>query len=159
MVNVKIVAVGKIKESFHREEINELSKRLSRYCKLSIVEVEEYKLKDDSEKMIELTLQKEGESLLKQIKSDEYVFLLDLHGKEISSEEFAKKMNDLPSSNYSTINFVIGGSLGVSDALRNRSNFKLKLSPMTFTHQMTRIIILEQIYRAFKINNNEVYHK
>ena len=105
-----------------------------------------------------MILNKEGNACLKQIKENEFVFLLDLHGKEITSEDFAKKLDDL-SLNYSTITFVIGGSLGVSDEFRKRSNFKLKLSPMTFTHQMTRIIILEQIYRSFKINNNETYHK
>ena len=135
MINIKLVVVGKLKEKFHKDEINEYLKRLSRYSKVNIIEVEEEKIKED-----------------------EFVFLLDLHGKEISSEDFAQKLNDL-SLNYSTITFVIGGSLGVSDELRKRSNFKLKLSPMTFTHQMTRIIILEQIYRAFKIKNNETYHK
>ena len=160
MLNIKLVVVGKLKEKFHKEEVNEYLKRLSRYCKINIIEVEEEKIKDNSSKKEnEFILVKEGNNVLKQIKDNEYVFLLDLHGKEISSEEFASKMNILPTQNYSTISFVIGGSLGVSEELRNRSNFKLKLSPMTFTHQMTRIIILEQIYRAFKINNNEVYHK
>ncbi|MBE6132796.1 MAG: 23S rRNA (pseudouridine(1915)-N(3))-methyltransferase RlmH [Erysipelotrichaceae bacterium] len=158
MVNVKIVAVGKIKESFHREEINELVKRLSRYCKLSIIEVDEYKLKDDSDKMIELTLMKEGEALLKQIKSDEYVFLLDLHGSEMSSEKLSLEMDKLISSGRN-ITFVIGGSYGLSSSVRERSNVRLKISPMTFTHQMCRIIILEQIYRSFKIINKESYHK
>ena len=141
MINIKLVVVGKLKEKFHKDEINEYLKRLSRYSKISIIEVEEEKIKDNA-----------------SIKENEFVFLLDLHGKEITSEDFAKKLDDL-SLNYSTITFVIGGSLGVSDELRKRSNFKLKLSPMTFTHQMTRIIILEQIYRSFKINNNETYHK
>lgn len=158
MVNVKIVAVGKIKESFHREEINELVKRLSRYCKLSIIEVDEYKLKDDSDKMVELTLIKEGEVLLKQIKSDEYVFLLDLHGNEMSSEKLSLEMDKLISSGKN-ITFVIGGSYGLSSSVRERSNVRLKISPMTFTHQMCRIIILEQIYRSFKIINKESYHK
>ena len=135
MLNIKLVVVGKLKEKFHKEEVNEYLKRLSKYAKVSIIEVEEEKIKDNS-----------------SLKENEQILI-------ISSEEFAKKLNDLPSNNYSTISFVIGGSLGVSEALRNRSNFKLKLSPMTFTHQMTRIIILEQIYRAFKINNNETYHK
>lgn len=158
MVNVKIVAVGKIKESFHREEINELVKRLSRYCKLFIIEVDEYKLKDDSDKMVELTLIKEGEALLKQIKSDEYVFLLDLHGNEMSSEKLSLEMDKLISSGKN-ITFVIGGSYGLSSSVRERSNVRLKISPMTFTHQMCRIIILEQIYRSFKIINKESYHK
>ena len=160
MLNIKLVVVGKLKEKFHKDEVDEYLKRLSRYAKVSIIEVEEEKIKDNSSlKENQMILVKEGNNVLRNIKDNEYMFLLDLHGKEISSEEFASKMKDLPVNNYSTISFVIGGSLGVSDELRARSNFKLKLSPMTFTHQFTRIIILEQIYRAFKINNNEVYHK
>ena len=159
MLYIKLVVVGKLKEKFHKDEVNEYLKRLSKYAKVSLIEVEEEKIKDNSSlKENEQILNKEGNNILKQIKDNEFIFLLDLHGKEISSEEFASKIDQLM-SNYSTITFVIGGSLGVSEELRKRSNFKLKLSPMTFTHQMTRIIILEQIYRAFKINNNEVYHK
>ena len=159
MLNIKLVVVGKLKETFHKDEVNEYLKRLSKYAKVNLIEVEEEKIKDNSSlKENEQILNKEGSNILKQIKENEFVFLLDLHGKEISSEEFASKIDQLM-INYSTITFVIGGSLGVSEDLRRRSNFKLKLSPMTFTHQMTRIIILEQIYRAFKINNNEVYHK
>lgn len=160
MLNIKLVVVGKLKEKFHKDEVDEYLKRLSRYAKVSIIEVEEEKIKDNSSlKENQMILVKEGNNVLRNVKDNEYMFLLDLHGKEISSEEFASKMKDLPVNNYSTISFVIGGSLGVSDELRARSNFKLKLSPMTFTHQMTRIIILEQIYRAFKINSNETYHK
>ena len=159
MLNIKLVVVGKLKEKFHKDEVNEYLKRLSKYAKVNLIEVEEEKIKDNSSlKENEQILNKEGSNILKQIKENEFVFLLDLHGKEISSEEFASKIDQLM-INYSTITFVIGGSLGVSEDLRRRSNFKLKISPMTFTHQMTRIIILEQIYRAFKINNNEVYHK
>lgn len=158
MINIKLVAVGKIKESFHREEIQELLKRLSRFCRLNIIEVDEYKLKDESESSIKLTLSKEGSNLLKNIKDEDYVILLDLHGQEISSTDFAKKMDQLISLGKSVC-FVIGGSYGLCDDIRKRSNFLLKLSPMTFTHQMTRIIILEQIYRSFKIINNESYHK
>ena len=159
MLNIKLVVVGKLKEKFHKDEVNEYLKRLSKYAKVNLIEVEEEKIKDNSSlKENEQILNKEGSNILKQIKENEFVFLLDLHGKEISSEEFASKIDQLM-INYSTITFVIGGSLGVSEDLRRRSNFKLKLSPMTFTHQMTRIIILEQIYRAFKIMKNESYHK
>ena len=109
MLNIKLVVVGKLKEKFHKEEVSEYLKRLSKYAKVSIIEVEEEKNKDNSSlKENEQILIKEGNNVLKHIKDNEYLFLLDLHGKEISSEEFAKKMNDLPSSNYSTINFVIG---------------------------------------------------
>lgn len=158
MVNIKIVAVGKIKESFHKEQINEYLKRLSRYAKISIVEVEEAKTKDESPTMIQNVLLKEGESILKQIKENDFLILLDLHGKEMVSEDFAVKMDQIISQGKSMV-FAIGGSYGLSNEVRKRSNLRLKLSMMTFTHQMTRIIILEQIYRSFKINNNEIYHK
>lgn len=159
MVNIKLVVVGKIKESFLKEEINEYLKRLSRYCKINIIEVDDQKIKENASlKEQQQVLKLEGKDLLKQIKDDEYVILLDLHGKEIDSINFAKQINQIM-NRYSTITFVIGGSLGLDDELRNRANFKLCLSQMTFTHQMTRVIILEQIYRSFKINNNEIYHK
>ncbi len=158
MIYIKIVAVGKIKETFHKNEIDELLKRLSKYCKVNIVEVELVPLKDESLASINQALEKEGENLLKQIKKDEFVILLDLHGKEISSEDFSKKMDQIISEGRN-ITFVIGGSYGLSDQVRERSNFSLRLSLMTFTHQMTRVIILEQIYRAFKIINHETYHK
>jgi 23S rRNA (pseudouridine1915-N3)-methyltransferase len=159
MVNCKIVAVGKIKEKFTKDEIAEYIKRLSKYCKISIVEVDEEKAFDNSSADIERILKKEGENLLKQIKSNDYVILLDLHGQEIDSLKFASLLNEMQTNGTSSFAFVIGGSNGLSDEVRKRSNFKLKLSPLTFTHQMTRVIILEQIYRAFKINNNEIYHK
>ena len=148
MVNIKIICVGSLKEKFHKEEVNEYLKRLQRFAKVEIVEVDE-----------ENVLIKEGQRLISKIKNDDYVFLLDLHGKEISSEDFAVKMKNILLEGYSSILFVIGGSLGLSDELRKRANFALKISPMTFTHQMTRIIILEQIYRSFKINSNQTYHK
>lgn len=159
MVNIKIVCVGKLKETYHKDAVNEYTKRLSRFAKIKIIEVEDEKLKENASiKEEQLVLQKEGQRIISQIKDDEFVFLLDLHGKEISSEDLALKMKNTI-NNYSTISFVIGGSLGLSDEVRNRSDFALKLSPMTFTHQMTRIIILEQIYRTFKINSNQTYHK
>ena len=160
MINIKLVAVGKLKEKFHKEEVSEYVKRLSRYASVTICEVEEMKIKENaSTKEEEIILIKEGENLLKAIKPNEYVFLLDLHGKEMSSTSFATKMDELISLGKGNITFVIGGSLGLSNEVRERANFKLKLSEMTFTHQMTRIIILEQIYRAFKIMSGETYHK
>jgi len=160
MVNIKVVCVGKLKEKYHKDEVEEYLKRLSRFSKTNIIEVDEEKCKENaSQKDEENVLIKEGQRLLSQIKDDEYVFLMDLHGKEISSEDFASRMNQIQTQGYSTITFVIGGSYGLSDEVRRRSNFALKLSPMTFTHQMTRIIILEQVYRSFKINNNQTYHK
>ncbi|MDD7736202.1 MAG: 23S rRNA (pseudouridine(1915)-N(3))-methyltransferase RlmH [Bacillales bacterium] len=158
MINIKLVCVGKIKESFHKEEIGEYLKRLSKYCKINIFEVEEYKIKEESPSLIEQCLIKEGENLLKNIKDDEYLILLDLHGLEMTSERFSEKIDELVSLGKN-ITFAIGGSYGLSNQVRKRSNVQLKLSEMTFTHQMTRVIILEQIYRAFKIINKETYHK
>lgn len=158
MIRVRILAVGKIKESFHREEITEYVKRLSRYCKLSVTEIEEEKIRDSGETSVWQALEKEGENLLNQIGKDDYVVLLDLRGKEMTSEEFAARMDELTSRGKSIV-FVIGSSYGLSDALRKRSDLSLCLSRMTFTHPMARVLILEQIYRSFKINAHETYHK
>lgn len=158
MIRVRILAVGKIKESFHREEITEYVKRLSRYCKLSVTEIEEEKIRDSGETSVWQALEKEGENLLNQIGKDDYVVLLDLRGKEMTSEEFAARMEELTSRGKSIV-FVIGSSYGLSDALRKRSDLSLCLSRMTFTHPMARVLILEQIYRSFKINAHETYHK
>lgn len=160
MVNIRLIVVGKLKEKYHKDEVDEYLKRLSKYAKVSVIEVNEEKIKDNSSlKEDELIIYKEGQNILKYINEKDYVFLLDLHGQEIDSVSFSQKLDRVMTDGYSNIDFVIGGSLGVSDELRRISKFKLKLSPMTFTHQMTRIIILEQIYRAFKIKNNETYHK
>ena len=159
MLNVRIVCVGKIKDSFNKQGIDEYKKRLSRYIKLDIIEVDDAKIKENaSPKEEEIVKKEEGIRILKQVKDNEYMILLDLHGKEIDSVEFSKII-DTTSIKFSTITFVIGGSLGLSDAVIQRANYRLCLSKMTFTHQMTRVILLEQIYRSFKILNNEVYHK
>lgn len=159
MLNVRIVCVGKIKDSFNKQGIDEYKKRLSRYIKLDIVEVDDAKIKDNASlKEEEIVKKEEGIRILKQVKDNEYMILLDLHGKEIDSVEFSKII-DSTSIRFSTITFVIGGSLGLSEEVIKRANYRLCLSKMTFTHQMTRVILLEQIYRAFKILNNEVYHK
>ena len=159
MLNVRIVCVGKIKDSFNKQGIDEYKKRLSRYIKLDIVEVDDAKIKDNASlKEEEIVKKEEGIRILKQVKDIEYMILLDLHGKEIDSVEFSKII-DSTSIRFSTITFVIGGSLGLSEEVIKRANYRLCLSKMTFTHQMTRVILLEQIYRAFKILNNEVYHK
>ena len=159
MLNVRIVCVGKIKDSFNKQGIDEYKKRLSRYIKLDIIEVDDAKIKENaSPKEEEIVKKEEGIRILKQVKDNEYLILLYLHGKEIDSVEFSKII-DMTSIRFSTITFVIGGSLGLSDAVIQRANYRLCLSKMTFTHQMTRVILLEQIYRSFKILNNEVYHK
>lgn len=155
MIKIKIVSVGSIKEKFLKEAINEYLKRLTRFAKVEIVEVDETKIQNKSEEQVK---KEEGERLLKRIGQDEFVFLLDLKGELTSSEELAQKINDLINKGISPLTFVIGGTLGLSEEVRKRANIKLSISKMTFTHQMCRMIVLEQIYRAFKIINNEEYH-
>lgn len=159
MLKINIICVGTIKEQFLKDAISEYKKRLSKYASINIEEVKEARIESfDNELLIKKTLDEEGERVLKKINKDDYLILVDLHGKEITSTEFAEVMSNLKNKGCSTIDFVIGGTLGLSDQLRNRSNYKLCLSKMTFPHQLTRVILLEQIYRTFKINNNESYH-
>lgn len=159
MLKINIICVGTIKEQYLKDAISEYKKRLSKYASINIEEVKEARIESfDNELLIKKTLDEEGERVLKKINKDDYLILVDLHGKEITSTEFAEVMSNLKNKGCSTIDFVIGGTLGLSDQLRNRSNYKLCLSKMTFPHQLTRVILLEQIYRTFKINNNESYH-
>lgn len=155
MMKIKIVSVGSIKEKFLKDAISEYLKRLTRFAKIEIIEVDETKIQNKSEEQVK---KEEGERLLKRIGQDEFVFLLDLKGELISSELLAQKINDLINKGISPLTFVIGGTLGLSEEVRKRANIKLSISKMTFTHQMCRMIILEQIYRSFKIINNEEYH-
>lgn len=148
---IKIVCAGKIKERYFDMAIKEYLKRLSRYTKVVIVEVSD-------EPNAEKALKVEGEKILKKISDDEYVITLDINGKSISSLEFAKKIDSVFNSN-SKLTFVIGGSYGLSGDVKKRSNYSLSFSKMTFPHQLFRVVLLEQIYRAYKINNNESYHK
>ena len=145
-MNISIIAVGKIKEKYIQEGIREFSKRLSRYCSLDIVEVDDEKAK-------------EGDKILAKIPQNSFIISLEIKGKQISSEELSKKMEDLMIDGINHITFIIGGSLGLSDEVINRSNYKLSFSKMTFPHQLMRLILLEQIYRGFKIMKNEPYHK
>ena len=151
---IKIVCVGKVKDKNLAAMISEYAEKINHYHKLEIVEVKDEAIKDNEQAVLD----KEAESVLSKIRDDEYVILIDLHGKSIDSIGLANKLDRLFISNP-RITFVIGGSLGLSDKLRKRANEKLKLSDLTFLHQMTRLIILEQIYRCFKILNNETYHK
>ena len=148
---IKIVCVGKIKEKYFTSAISEYVKRLSKYTKIEIVQVPD-------EANVEKALKVEGTKILSKIRDDEYVIALDIDGKSISSLEFAKKIDTIFTS-YSKITFIIGGSYGLSQEVKKRSNYLLSFSKMTFPHQMFRVILLEQIYRAYKINNNESYHK
>jgi len=158
MLHINIVYVGKAKESFFRDAINEYSKRLSKYCILNFIELPDKqlpsKLNDSIKNQI---IDFESEQIIQKLNLGSYNIALDSHGKEFTSEEFAKLINDLQQET-SEITFIIGGSLGLNDKLKNMCNKKLSFSKMTFPHQLIRIFLLEQIFRAFKINNNEKYH-
>ena len=159
-MKITILCVGKVKEKFYRDAIDEFSKRLSRYCKLEILEVADEKTTEEaSDTEIRLVKDKEGERLLKNIKDDAYVVCLCIDGKQLDSEELSEKMEKLGVGGVSHIYFVIGGSLGLSDQVIKRADFKLSFSRMTFPHQLMRVILLEQIYRGYRIMNHEPYHK
>ena len=159
MIKIKILCIGNLKENYLKSMQEEYLKRLSNYAKITVIEEKEEKSNEVNDSIINQILSKEGDRIINKIEDNDFVVLLDLHGDEIDSIKFAKLIDNKMTNGYSSFCFVIGGSYGVSSALRKRANYNLCLSPMTFTHQFTRIIILEQIYRAFKINNNEVYHK
>ncbi len=159
-MKIKIVCVGKIKESFYKEAIEEYSKRLSKFASFSIIEVLDEKTDEKaSQKENDLVLSKEGKRILEQIGNDDYVISLCIEGKQFSSVELSQKLSEIMLNGYSSIAFIIGGSLGLSEEVKNRSDIKLSFSLMTFPHQLMRVILSEQIYRAFKIINNEPYHK
>ena len=158
-MKIKIYCIGKIKEQYLKDGINEYLKRISAYSNIEIIEVIDSKVKDNPNGFdIEKAKKEEGERVLKLLKND-YLIGLDLNRKEFTSEEFAELISKKMVEGGSFISFVIGGSYGLSDALKNRCNSFITLSKLTFLHQMTRLILLEQIYRAFKILNNETYHK
>jgi len=150
---IKIICIGKIKEAFFKEAINEYIKRLSKYTKINIIELPDYDLNNK-----ELTLQKESENILKNINEKDYCITLEIEGKILTSLELAQKIDKTLIDN-SNICFVIGGSYGLDEKVKQRSNYKLSFSKQTFPHQLFRIMLLEQIYRSFKIINNESYHK
>ena len=159
-MKISIVCVGKIKEKYLTMAIDEYSKRLSRYCKLEIIELPDEKTPDNASLAEELQIKKrEGERILKNIKESAFVIALAIEGKMISSEELAQKMQELGVRGESHLVFVIGGSLGLDDEVLNRADFKLSFSKMTFPHQVMRMILLEQIYRGYRINCGEPYHK
>ena len=159
-MKITILTVGKIKEDFYRKAIAEYSKRLSRYCKLEIIEVTDEKTPDSASAVVEEQIKdKEGERLLKYIREDAYVVALAIEGKMLDSIELSKNIEQLGIMGKSHIIFVIGGSLGLSDRILKRADFKLSFSKMTFPHQLMRVILLEQIYRSYRIICKEPYHK
>ncbi len=159
-MNITVIAVGKMKETQMVKVLQEYAKRLGRYCKLDITEVPDVKAPESlSLKEMEQVKKTEGEGILKNIKDGTYVIALDIRGKMMSSEEFADKINQLGIQGFGKIAFIIGGSLGLSEEVLKRADLRLSFSPMTFPHQLMRIILLEQIYRAFKIISGEPYHK
>lgn len=149
---IKIICVGKIKEKFFKDAILEYQKRLTKYTKVEVLELPDFSLSPNQNK------EKEGELILKNIKEKDYVITLEIEGKKLSSLDFSNFLNKTQIENSNMI-FVIGGSDGLSDLVKQRSNYALSFSDLTFPHQLFRVILLEQIYRAFKIMNNESYHK
>ena len=159
-MKITILCVGKIKEKFYRDALAEYTKRLSRYCSLTITEVTDEKTKEQaSETECAIIKDREGERILKSIRDDGYVIALAIDGKTLDSVELSEKIDKLGLSGKSNVYFVIGGSLGLSDAVMKRADYKLSFSRMTFPHQLMRVILLEQIYRSYRIINHEPYHK
>ena len=159
MLTINIICVGKLKEKFFKDAIDEYSKRLSKYCKLNIIELPDEKIPEKTNPNIENEIKtKECINIINHIKKDSYVISLDLTGKQLSSEEFSKNIENI-SMQSSQITFIIGGSLGLTDKVLSMSNQKICFSKMTFPHQLIRVFLLEQIFRAFKISNGETYHR
>lgn len=159
-MKITIITVGKIKEKYLKDAINEYSKRLGSYAKLEIIEVSDEKIPENPNDAIEKIVKtKEAERILKYIKEGTYVITLEIKGKMLSSTELAGKIDKLMLEGKSSITFIIGGSLGLDTSVLKRSDYALSFSNMTFPHQLMRVILLEQIYRSFKIIHNEPYHK
>lgn len=159
-MRITILTVGKIKEPYLREAVQEYSKRLGRYCRLEILETADEKTPDRLETAAaQQVREREGERLLKRLPADSYVITLEILGRQLSSEKFAQKIDNLAVQGVSHIVFVIGGSLGLGKNIREKSDFALSFSEMTYPHQLMRVILLEQIYRSYRIINKEPYHK
>lgn len=159
-MKITLITVGKIKEKYLKDAIAEYSKRLGKYCKLEIIEVADEKTPDGASETVENSIRdKEGERILKHIKDQSYVVTLEIQGKMLTSEELAEKIDTLGIQGISHIVFVIGGSLGLGAEVLKRSDYALSFSKMTFPHQLMRVILLEQIYRSYRIISHEPYHK
>ena len=157
-MKINIIAVGKIKEQYLKDAIDEYKKRLSKFCNLSIIEVNESVAKVENDSNIKKSIDDESKEIISKIKN-EYVIALDIDGKEFSTLELAKMFSDIKLNGVSEISFIIGGSYGLSDAVKKRADLRLSFSKLTFPHQLFRVVLMEQIYRIFKIEGNEPYHK
>lgn len=159
-MNISLVTVGKLKEKYLKLAVEEYAKRLSRYCRLDIIELQDEKTPDNASEKEELIIkEKEGEAILRHIKENSYVIAMAIDGKNVTSVEFAELIETLGVKGSSNLVFVIGGSLGLSDKVLKRADYKLSFSKMTFPHQLFRVMLLEQIYRGYRIINGEPYHK
>ena len=159
-MKITVITVGKIKEKYLKDAIAEYSKRLSKYCKLEIIEVADEKTPDNASEVVEVAIRsKEAERILKYVKDDAFIITLEINGKQLSSEGLADKIDKLGVQGTSHIIFIIGGSIGLGQEVLQKSNYALSFSKMTFPHQLMRVILLEQIYRSYRIINGEPYHK
>ena len=159
-MKITLITVGKIKEKYFTDAIAEYAKRLSRYCKLEIIEVADEKTPDNASEGLENQIkEKEGERIISKVPDNAYVVALAIDGKQLSSQELADKMEKWNVNGVSHLVFIIGGSLGLTHKVLNRADYSLSFSKMTFPHQLMRVILLEQIYRSFRIRNHEPYHK
>lgn len=156
-MKIKIIALGKIKEKFLKDGIDEFLKRLTPYASIEIVELNPIEIRDEN--LTQKALLEEGEKILSNIKKESYVITLEIQGKQLSSEDFAQKINEITMDGVGELVFVIGSSCGIAKTVSERADFKLSISKMTFLHQFARLLLVEQIYRAFKILKNETYHK
>lgn len=159
-MKITVISVGKIKEKYLRDAVSEYAKRLGKYCRLEMIETADEKTPDHAGSTLEDMIRaKEADRILKHIREDAYIITLEIEGKELSSEKLAEKIENLGIQGKSHIIFIIGGSIGLGDEVLKRSDFALSFSKMTFPHQLMRVILLEQIYRSFRIINGEPYHK
>lgn len=159
-MEINIISVGKIKEDYFKKAIEEYEKRLKAYCRVNFIELkDEYEGKNLSDKDIDIILDKEGKRILEKIKERSFIIVLDILGRSIDSVEFSKKINDIMLDGISSIDFIIGGSLGISQEVKDKANYSLSFSKFTFPHKLMKVILMEQIYRAFTIINNKTYHK
>lgn len=159
-MKITIIAVGKVKEKYYRDAVAEYAKRLSKYCRFEIIEVEDEKTPDKASETVEMQIkEKEAERILKHVKDDAHLITLEIQGNKLDSVAFADTIDKLATYGTSHIQFVIGGSLGLHESVSKRANRKLSFSDMTFPHQLMRVILAEQIYRSYRIINKEPYHK